>query len=63
MESAKRKAVEMEKDLASAKSALSAADKVLEERSQKLLNVNLQLEKERFVVSFRIGNNLGIAVY
>lgn len=48
MESAKRKAVEMEKELASAKSALCAADKVLEERSQKLLNVNLQLEKERF---------------
>ncbi|XP_024365297.1 E3 ubiquitin-protein ligase BRE1-like 2 isoform X3 [Physcomitrium patens] len=48
MESAKRKAVEMEKELASAKSALAAADKLLEERGQRLLNVNLQLGKERF---------------
>lgn len=63
MESAKRKAVEMEKELASAKSALSAADKVLEERSQKLLNVNLQLEKERLVVPSRVENNQGVVVY
>lgn len=50
MESAKRKAVEMEKELASAKSALAAADKLLEERGQRLLNVNLQLGKERLVL-------------
>ncbi|XP_073395926.1 E3 ubiquitin-protein ligase BRE1-like 2 [Physcomitrium patens] len=48
MESAKRKAVEMEKELSSANSALAAANQVLEERGQKLLNVKLQLEKERF---------------
>lgn len=52
MESAKRKAIEMDKELSSAKAALAAADKVLEERGQKLLNVNQQLEKERLVVTF-----------
>lgn len=52
MESAKRKAIEMDKELSSAKAALAAADKVLEERGQKLLSVNLQLEKERLVVTF-----------
>uniref|UniRef100_A0A7I4DYI2 E3 ubiquitin protein ligase n=1 Tax=Physcomitrium patens TaxID=3218 RepID=A0A7I4DYI2_PHYPA len=48
MESAKRKAVEAEKQLSSVKLALDAAHKLLEERGQNFLNVNLQLEKERF---------------
>lgn len=63
MENAKRKAVEMEKELSSAKANLAAADKVLKERNQKLLNVNLQLEEERLAVAFCIKNKLGISVY
>lgn len=55
MESAKRKAVEMEKELSSANSALAAANQVLEERGQKLLNVKLQLEKERSAFVFMLG--------
>jgi len=53
-ESAKRKAVEVEKELSSAKLALESAHKVLEDRGQKLLNLNLQLEKERSVITFSI---------
>lgn len=54
MESAKRKAVEAEKQLSSVKLALDAAHKLLEERGQNFLNVNLQLEKERSVMIFLV---------
>lgn len=48
MEKAKQKATHMEKELNSAKASLATADKVLKERDQKLLNVSLQLENERY---------------
>jgi len=48
LESAKRRSVEMEKELAATKSALEATNKGLEVRGQKLSDVQAELQKERF---------------
>ncbi|CAM6046756.1 unnamed protein product [Sphagnum compactum] len=48
LESAKRRSVEMEKELAATKSALEATNKGLEVRGQKLSDVQTELQKERF---------------
>ncbi len=47
LESAKRRSVEMEKELAATKSALEATNKGLEVRGQKLSDVQAELQKER----------------
>lgn len=47
LETAKRSAVEAAKELSSTKSTLEAAQKMLEERGNKLVNVQAHLEKER----------------
>lgn len=47
LEGAKRRSVEMEKELAATKSALEATNKGLEVRGQKLSDVQAELQKER----------------
>ncbi len=54
LESAKRRSVEMEKELAATKSALEATNKGLEVRGQKLSDVQAELQKERWDSSFQL---------